>query len=932
MALAVPNAHAETYKDHNIEFAGYDSNGNKLLRFTSHPDYIESSPNVFVPYIVSENDRSISFESANLALSFNKDTCSLAVFNDGKISQNDSPMIRSISSMAKQADASTDTWEGSLLNQNECHTEMTRNDNGITIKAVRNDGNPLGLGSRFETVYDISYADQTRITYRYANNDITKLNEKYGFTQVLSGNFKVRIGDSEYSSQSETETIITKDLLNDQTIQISSGGFSILYDTENYIHDYLWAVKIGNGKLILDFTHAKGAILPTQTLEVDPTFGYTTATEVYTVQTGTAATVACPAATTTIAGDGQTLRKYASTDPTGYCLIESAQWNIGSIPDDSVIQSVNFKVTITAITSDINCNLSGVSANITAASPQTLYDDITNTGTDTDKRYYLSNNNYCTTAGTKTISLGTNGTIDVGNDLALNRFAVGITFYSLARDAGVHSLISNTKQLEVIYAPPPPPQPTSLTAVSQARKALFNWTTSNGTGTTAYYLGRSLDNATWPAANKTSTGNVTSLLSTAYWRINQLYYVNVTASNGLNSTAKFSSFTTDTYPSVPLNPYSTAMSESWIKINYSPPNSNGNDSITAYRIESCVVCTSWTLDSNSTTTLNYNKTGLTSGQTVKFRVAAWNGVGLSPYTANFTGQSFATTTGTIASVSGNVGDVVNINATITISAGSPVPFTIQDVRLYRNNTLVQTNTTDMTVSSVGGHAISRIWYQITNDALNVFHVQATVTNSTGTVNLSSGNTNVTREYDPAYVIAIDPAEGAVNATTARSNGEDTVNIKINRNKGGAVFNVECLVQTNFQAQFGNGTGTWYNRTQQGYYNVTVTGMRNTHLYGTCYNSGELLTFTSYTNSSLALFGIAAFDNSYGSFIGVPVGVLFIAMAAAMASQRTAPTWIVVVLGMIGIMTTVGFFTINSSVWALAIVAGMLGLFVGRKFF
>ena len=405
-------------------------------------------------------------------------------------------------------------------------------------------------------------------------------------------------------------------------------------------------------------------------------------------------------------------------------------------------------------------------------------------------------------------------------------------------------------------------------------------------------------------------------------------FTGIQVGNGYNTIALRFVIFTDNVTSAPQDLRVNSISSNSIKLFWQAPASNHG----AYPYSYAVYRDGSLLRNSTGNVLTYTDNTLSAGTTHSYAVCAWNRIGCSPTTSLGSNTTYTGTLGTISIVKGNVGDAVNVNATITVTAGSPAPFTVSDVFLYDNNTLVKTNSTDFAISAVGQHYVSRIWYQITNSGLNIFHVEANISNSTGTAHLSSANANVTREYDPAYYAAIDTAEGSVNATTHRSDGENTVNIKINRNKGGNIFNVECLVQTNFQAQFGNGTGTWINRTNVGYYNVTITGMRNTHLYGTCYNSGELLTFTSYTNSSLALFGIAAFDNSYGSFIGVPVGVLFIAMAAAMASQRTAPTWIVVILGMIGIMTTVGFFTVDSNVWALAIVAGMLGLFVGRKFF
>jgi hypothetical protein len=300
----------------------------------------------------------------------------------------------------------------------------------------------------------------------------------------------------------------------------------------------------------------------------------------------------------------------------------------------------------------------------------------------------------------------------------------------------------------------------------------------------------------------------------------------------------------------------------------------------------------------------------------------------------------ATTTNLLLNVY-NVGDTVKINGTIQLTDAWPLPINLDSIVLLRNGTILNTNSTNSTFSAVGQQiSYGPLWDRMITDDVYNYTIFITIDNATAQVTNSTSNL-LAREYDPIYSSAVDnpDIQGSVNHTISRFDDNDGIHMKVNR-IGGTLsdsWDIECIMQTNTQAastrnQSQSWSGTWVNLTDTGYFNQTWTGYSNTHGYVTCFNDDVLFTDVSYTNSSLALFGIGAFDSTWGSMLGVPVAVFGIVMIAGQANKRDAPTWIVVLLALAGIMATLGFFAIEPIVWGLALLSGMLGLFVNQKVF
>lgn len=910
-----------TFSSPNTDLVEHYEGDHVVGQATIYPyERLQTGTNSYTEYRVFDKDQYITFESATVSANFYDDG-NVKLFSSGMVKTGEQPLINNISHTIKEALNGTDDWHVLDMGSTPTSFTYTQNLNGINATQKRGD---------WLIQYDVNFMGAMKWTYRYTNNDEAKTNYKYGFTTVFSGDFFVTIDGHKYNTATMAEPVqISAEELGTQLITIQDyNGFKVTFDPQNNIHDYLWAVKIQKDKIILDFTFAKNALGIGQTLIVDPTFGFTAGTQ-YRVDDKNIAGGACHGTATAPLTVDTTMYSVPASGGVSGCAISVVKFDLSSVPYYvSQVANATVRHTSSTLTNARNCDYVAMGSIVpNVSTTQQVWDQIMNA-----TKRYVANSATCTATGLKLISLGGAANTDIKNQLGniTNQWSLGYKANSMVRDASVHqNIFSTASALQFVYVYTPS-SPTGLSCTSVAYKVNCSWTgVSHASG---YYLGRSLNNSTF--TNKTSVSNTTSTVLSSFFKINQLYYMNVTALGiERNSTSSsFTSFTTDTYPSAPQNPTATAINTTSIIVRWAPPSSSGGDPITGYKIDYCITCVAWTNLVNETNTLNYNQTGIAEGTTVTYRIGAWNNVGLNVYSSNFTGQTAETIAGSTVVNVGVIGDVSRLNATVTLTAGNPTPL-VQVLRFFDNGTLISTQNVNQTIPQGTSYTFSTypVWNQITDANVHAYTVRAYTTNTVGPKTLNGSATNDSREYNPDYFSATDPSQGLVNFTVNRLDDEDTVNLKVNRDEGGNTFQIECLYQDNSQAAF-NGGGTWHNFTNIGFLNDTLPDVVNTHIYITCYNDALLFTTTSYTNSSLALFGIEIFDDSYGQMLGVPVGIFFLAMAGSMANKRTAPTWIVVVLAMAGAMAAIGFFSFNPLVWGLALVTGLLGIFVNQKVF
>ena len=65
--------------------------------------------------------------------------------------------------------------------------------------------------------------------------------------------------------------------------------------------------------------------------------------------------------------------------------------------------------------------------------------------------------------------------------------------------------------------------------------------------------------------------------------------------------------------------------------------------------------------------------------------------------------------------------------------------------------------------------------------------------------------------------------------------------------------------------------------------------------------------------------------------GTPVALFFILLVAGLFTGRSAPTGILLILAVVGIMGFIGMLTIDEATFGFVLLAGILGIFVGKRF-
>jgi len=460
--ISIPLAHAELVeqgKNYDKHFLGYDEDGKKKYKtvFPSGLDRIVENWQ-FVNYIVTEDSNIIQVEGMNGSVVLDKATCGFSFFNDGYISEGETPLLTD-SITGKYATYGTDNWF--KLNQiNDAVCVSSYSGDGNTIEVIAEKSSSVGVMQYVYIYNGINWKTELRVTNTSGLND-----KKFGFDQTIDLNRdSINYGGSQRNLDNfdgitfdrtwleNNESKIIK-LLNGKNFDFDI-GFDNLYSVT------VFDTGIESSKLVFDFTYNSGIILDGETLIIDPTYAQTESSD-GSINSGGASGAACPSAVASQDTSSRLLMRGTGDSSIASCEGSFVQFDTSSITPGSTYSSGDISWDMGAAPVVTNtCGLRFLDLDTTTAANQDIYDNIV-LSTGSDYTDLAIGNTDCQSTGVKTINFDagdltvlegdTDGTLDLGYRIEGSR--TGSVQYTAD-----NSFDSVTLTIEWT-APPPIPTP-----------------------------------------------------------------------------------------------------------------------------------------------------------------------------------------------------------------------------------------------------------------------------------------------------------------------------------------------------------------------------------------------------------------------------------------------------------------------------------------
>ena len=424
-------------------------------------------------------------------------------------------------------------------------------------------------------------------------------------------------------------------------------------------------------------------------------------------------------------------------------------------------------------------------------------------------------------------------------------------------------------------------------------------TQGSGTGTlTGYELWRT-NGATTVLVS--TLGNVLTYSDTvSLANTNFEYFVKSTSTQGTSGNSPVSNtVTTANIPDAITDLSGNVISDTQINVTWTAPNDNGSN-VDLYKIfkDGSQV--------DTTTNLSYSLTGLSSNTAYAITVFSNNSVGDSLVSNSVNLTTYQTISGSITVTPNTQGASTQLTFSASVITGTPTPtfsiFTIKEG------------------STVIASGVSSPYTLALNDNNSHTYTVTSTDNTHWDSPTIQGSTTVTATYDPTW-------KNNVSYNYTRASG--VMDLTVNKDSQ-SLWDATCNYKTTAQVMadqsgiISNFTNVWYINESQNISDIDT-------VYVSCSDDGTtLFSFTSFGPNRLG-GGIAQLDAVFGDMTGTPVALIFVLLVAGLFTGRSAPTGILLVLALIGVLGFIGMLTIDEAVWGFLLLAGVLGIFLGKRF-
>ena len=476
----------------------------------------------------------------------------------------------------------------------------------------------------------------------------------------------------------------------------------------------------------------------------------------------------------------------------------------------------------------------------------------------------------------------------------------GNTYYYYVKSTNAIGDSDFSAQATGLAGTPPNPPTSVTTSITNVNtnplEVLIQWSapTNVGSGTlTGFEIVRD-------GSVVATVGLVSSYTDTVPSAGTYTYLVRAISTHGTSSDSNTSNITTPNPPSAINNLSATVNSDTQVSLTWSSP-SNGGSSITGFIVHQDGVQIA------TPTSTSYTVTGLTPDTSYTFTVYSVNNVGTSLVSNSETVTTYLSVTGQIDITSTTIqGASAKIEFLANVTSGTPTP-------TFSNYIIKQGTTT------IASGITSPYILKITNPNLLNYTISSTASNHWNTPTIS-GSTSIQPDYTPNWENGV-----SYNIVRTTNNLDLFVNRDLQTN-----WNLTCNYVTTAQIladETGvNGTITsdWYFDDSQ------AIGDTNT-VYIECIDDGvTVLSLTEYNTNRIG-GGIALLDNIFSEWTGTPVALFFVLLVAGLFSGRSAPAGILLVLAIVGVLGFIGLLVIDELIWAFILLAGILGIFMGKRF-